>query len=226
METVVLIIDLLLALSLIGVVLLQRSEGGGLGMGGGGGGVMSGRAAADALGKVTWGLGTAFFVCTLALTIISAENSSGASVIDRIQPVGGGNVSTPDLGTSLLPPSADESGPVVPNAEDTEASVPGAAPSETPAETPEGFTLPQAGEEAPAGDFALPEADAAPEADAPEAAEPEAVEPEVAEPEAESPETVTPEADAPAADDAADDAAPAPAEEASDGAETPPAGGN
>ena len=66
MENVVLIIHLLLALSLIGVVLIQRSEGGGLGMGsggGGGGGVMSGRAAATALGKVTWVIASAF-ICT------------------------------------------------------------------------------------------------------------------------------------------------------------------
>ena len=54
MENVVLIIHLLLALGLIAVVLMQRSEGGGLGMGGGGGGAMTGRAAATALGKVTW----------------------------------------------------------------------------------------------------------------------------------------------------------------------------
>ena len=51
MENVVLIIHLLLALGLIAVVLMQRSEGGGLGMGGGGG-AMTGRAAATALGKV------------------------------------------------------------------------------------------------------------------------------------------------------------------------------
>ena len=58
MQNVVLIIHLLLAISLIGLVLLQRSEGGGLGMGGGGagGGAMSGRAAASALTKLTWGL--------------------------------------------------------------------------------------------------------------------------------------------------------------------------
>ena len=62
MENVVLIIHLLLALALIGVVLLQRSEGGGLGMGGGGG-AMTGRAAATALGKVTWLLAAAFFAC-------------------------------------------------------------------------------------------------------------------------------------------------------------------
>ena len=49
MENVVLIIHLLLALALIGVVLLQRSEGGGLGMGSGGGAI-SQRAAATALG--------------------------------------------------------------------------------------------------------------------------------------------------------------------------------
>ena len=54
MENVVLIIHLILAFGLIVVVLLQRSEGGGLGMGGGGGGAMSGRAAATALGKITW----------------------------------------------------------------------------------------------------------------------------------------------------------------------------
>ena len=78
MENVVLIIHLLLALSLIAVVLLQRSEGGGLGMGGGGG-AMSGRAAATALGKVTWILAAAFIVTSIALTVIAAEKSAGAS---------------------------------------------------------------------------------------------------------------------------------------------------
>ena len=62
MQNVVLIIHLLLAVTLIGLVLLQRSEGGGLGMGGGGGGggTMSGRAAASAMTKVTWILAIAF----------------------------------------------------------------------------------------------------------------------------------------------------------------------
>ena len=57
MENVILTVHLILALLLIGVVLLQRSEGGGLGMGsGGGGGAISGRAAATALGKLSPGL--------------------------------------------------------------------------------------------------------------------------------------------------------------------------
>ncbi|WP_341211535.1 preprotein translocase subunit SecG [uncultured Limimaricola sp.] len=119
MENVVLIVHLILALSLIGVVLLQRSEGGGLGMGGGSGGVMSGRAAATALGKITWGLAGAFIVTSIALTIIAAENSAGGSVLDRLTGSAPAEDSAPatDLGGgSLLPPSPTD-GPVVPQAE-------------------------------------------------------------------------------------------------------------
>ncbi|HCT33546.1 MAG TPA: preprotein translocase subunit SecG, partial [Sulfitobacter sp.] len=78
MENVVLIVHLILALGLIAVVLLQRSEGGGLGMGGGGGGgAVSGRAAATAMGKLTWILAAAFIVTSITLTIIAAEKSAG-----------------------------------------------------------------------------------------------------------------------------------------------------
>ncbi|SES31931.1 preprotein translocase subunit SecG [Tranquillimonas rosea] len=85
MENVVLIIHLILALSLIGVVLLQRSEGGGLGMGGGGGGgVMSSRGAATALGKLTWAFAIAFIATSLTLTIFAAQDSTGSSVVDRL----------------------------------------------------------------------------------------------------------------------------------------------
>jgi preprotein translocase subunit SecG len=73
MENVILIVHLILALCLIGVVLLQRSEGGGLGMGGGGGGgVMSGRAAATALGKLTWAFAIAFICTSITLTVLAA----------------------------------------------------------------------------------------------------------------------------------------------------------
>ena len=74
MENVVLIVHLILALGLIGVVLLQRSEGGGLGLGGGGGGgLVSSRGAATALGKVTWALAIAFICTSLTLTVIAAQ---------------------------------------------------------------------------------------------------------------------------------------------------------
>lgn len=85
MENVVLIIHLFLALGLIAIVLMQRSEGGGLGMGSGGGAV-SGRAAATALGKLTWILAAAFICTSIALTIIAARNAAGGSVIDRVSP--------------------------------------------------------------------------------------------------------------------------------------------
>lgn len=122
MENVVLIIHLLLALTLIGVVLLQRSEGGGLGMGsgGGGGGAMTGRSAASALAKVTWILAIAFIITSMTLTIIAAQKSAGSSVIDRL---GGSSAveqqdeqSLPDI-DGLLPPSADDAAPLVPRAD-------------------------------------------------------------------------------------------------------------
>lgn len=129
MENVILVIHLLLALGLIGVVLLQRSEGGGLGMGGGGGGAVSARTAATAMGKLTWFLAICFIGTSIALTIIAAEKSASGSVIDRLSdapateeptqaPAGGlGGQS----GESLLPPTTSgtsgDSTPLVPKAD-------------------------------------------------------------------------------------------------------------
>ena len=114
MENVVLVIHLILALTLIGTVLLQRSEGGGLGIGGGGG-AATGRPAPTAMGKVTWILALGFIATSIALTIIAAENAAGASVVDRLQdaPVPQAPA-TPDLGDNLLPPSASDA-PLVPS---------------------------------------------------------------------------------------------------------------
>ncbi len=128
MQNVILIIHLLLALALIGVVLMQRSEGGGLGMGGGGGGAMSGRAAATALGKVTWILAIAFICTSITLTVIAAANSSGSSIMDRLTgsspaTTPAGDITTPDINTDgLLPPPSvpegDSTSPLVPRAAD------------------------------------------------------------------------------------------------------------
>ncbi len=101
MENVILAIHLILALLLIGVVLLQRSEGGGLGMGGGGG-VVSGRSAATALGKVTWIFAGCFIATSITLTILAAADSASTSVIDQL----GGNVpvETPAPSTETTTP--------------------------------------------------------------------------------------------------------------------------
>lgn len=111
MENVVLIVHLILALCLIGVVLLQRSEGGGLGLGGGGGGggLVSSRGAATALGKVTWAFAIAFIITSITLTIIAAQKAGGNSVLDRLgieaPAIQEGDIPSGDL---LLPPSALE----------------------------------------------------------------------------------------------------------------------
>jgi preprotein translocase subunit SecG len=121
MENVVLTVHLLLALGLIGVVLLQRSEGGGLGLGGGGGGgIMSGRSAASALSKVTWIFAVAFIITSLGLTVLAARNSAGSSVVDRIgiPDTAEENLLAP-LGDSesLLPPTENSDSPLVPSAD-------------------------------------------------------------------------------------------------------------
>ncbi len=128
MENVVLVVHLILALCLIGIVLLQRSEGGGLGMGGGGGGggVMSGRAAATALAKLTWVFAIAFIITSISLTIIAARNAADQSVLDRTTDTTPAETTAPVPAapsvpvlpeSDLLPPSpadATNGGPVAP----------------------------------------------------------------------------------------------------------------
>jgi preprotein translocase subunit SecG len=115
MQNVVLIIHLLLAVTLIGLVLLQRSEGGGLGIGGGGGGAVTGRAAGSAMTKLTWILAIAFICTSLGLTIIQVQKSSGSSVLDQLMPASE-QTSTPSA-EDLLPPSATDSAPLLPVAD-------------------------------------------------------------------------------------------------------------
>ena len=115
MQNVVLIIHLLLAVTLIGLVLLQRSEGGGLGMGGGGGGAMTGRAAGSAMTKLTWVLAIAFICTSLSLTILQVQKSSGSSVLDQLMP--GSEQSSAPSAEDLLPPSAKDTAPLLPVAD-------------------------------------------------------------------------------------------------------------
>ncbi|WP_323771067.1 preprotein translocase subunit SecG [Antarctobacter sp.] len=118
MENVILIVHLLLALGLIGVVLLQRSEGGGLGIGGGG--AMSQRAPLTALGKLTWILAVAFIVTSITLTVISARNAAGTSILDRLGTSAPASADAPAPGldgidpSALIPPPADDSDPDAP----------------------------------------------------------------------------------------------------------------
>jgi preprotein translocase subunit SecG len=88
MSTVLLIVHVMIAAALIGVVLLQRSEGGALGIGGGGGGFMTGRGAANLLTRVTAGLAAAFFATSLLLSIIATRTDAPRSILDGAPPAG------------------------------------------------------------------------------------------------------------------------------------------
>lgn len=89
MQTVIVVIHLMIVLAMIGVVLLQRSEGGGLGIGGGGGGgFMSSRGTANVLTRATAILAAAFFVTSLTLSILAGMAHRPTSVIQTQTPGG------------------------------------------------------------------------------------------------------------------------------------------
>jgi preprotein translocase subunit SecG len=84
MTTVLLVIHLLITVFLIGLILLQRSEGGALGMGGGMGGLMTARGSANFLSRMTKYLGIAFFATSLGLAFLSTSPSTRNSIINDI----------------------------------------------------------------------------------------------------------------------------------------------
>lgn len=88
MENVILLIHLFLASAIIGLVLLQRSEGGGLGIGGGGGGlgnVASAKSMNNVLTKATTFCAIAFFCTSLTLGILAGQHSTaGKSILDEL----------------------------------------------------------------------------------------------------------------------------------------------
>ena len=86
MSTILLVVHLMIALAMIVLVLLQRSEGGALGIGGGSGdGLMSGRGLGNALTRTTGILAGLFFLTSIGLTVLGTmENRS--SVLDVVDP--------------------------------------------------------------------------------------------------------------------------------------------
>ena len=84
MQTVLIVVHLMIVIALVGVVLLQRSEGGGLGMGGGGSGFMTARGAANALTRATAILAAGFFATSLLLSIIARYGEKPADILDKV----------------------------------------------------------------------------------------------------------------------------------------------
>lgn len=82
MQTVIIVIHLMIVSVLIGTVLLQKSEGGGLGVGGGGGGgFMSSRGTANLLTRTTAVLAVGFFLTSLLLSWLATHNRAPSSII-------------------------------------------------------------------------------------------------------------------------------------------------
>ncbi|MEM7169501.1 MAG: preprotein translocase subunit SecG [Pseudomonadota bacterium] len=112
MIDIVLIIHVLIAIALIGVVLLQRSEGGGLGIGGGGGGgagggmsgFLTGRGTANLLTRTTAALAACFMATSIILSILARGGSEPSSILDTLPTVAPSGQSQP------LEPSADDGG--------------------------------------------------------------------------------------------------------------------
>ncbi len=108
MHAVVLVIHLLIALALVGVILIQKSEGGGLGIGGGTmGGMMSARGTANLLTRTTAILAACFMVTSVTLAIMAGNTGAArpSSIIDTI-PAQPAQPSAPATPAQPAPPVA------------------------------------------------------------------------------------------------------------------------
>lgn len=95
MANVLIVAYLLIVLALIAVILLQRSEGGGLGMGGNAGGLMTVRGSANLLTRTTGILAALFFATAIGLTILTEIDRPAQSILERASDgVGEGTEST------------------------------------------------------------------------------------------------------------------------------------
>lgn len=117
MQTILIVIHLMVVIALVGVVLLQRSEGGGLGIGGGSG-FMTARGAANTLTRTTAILAVAFFATSLSLSLLARYGDNPTDIFDRIPatqqgaPSGSGGV-LDQLGGEATP--AEPAQPQVPS---------------------------------------------------------------------------------------------------------------
>jgi preprotein translocase subunit SecG len=166
METVIIVVHLMIVLALVGVVLLQRSEGGGLGIGGGSG-FMTARGAANALTRTTAILAAAFFITSLGLSLLARYGERPIDILDRLPAAQGEGSGVLDkLGGSDVPAPAAPA-PAAPSGDSS-----GSAPADGGAPTDSGAMATQPAPAAPeTGDTMAvdPGATMAPAAPAPEA---------------------------------------------------------
>jgi len=168
MANVLIVAYLLIVLALIGVILLQRSEGGGLGMGSSSNGLMTVRGSANLLTRTTAVLAALFFATAIGLTILSEMDNRTNGILRGAADSAASDVSGPtsvldalnslEGDDSLAVPAAPQTDTTTAPAADPALSVPSGPATEA---APAADAAPAATEAAPAA----PEAPAAPAAD-------------------------------------------------------------
>lgn len=125
MQNVLLIIHVILAIAMIGVILLQRSEGGGLGMARSESSLLTTRGTANLLTRATGILATAFFLTSLVLAVLAGRTSGGGSIFDRQTPA----ATPPATSQPAAPPAAGAAPGATPGTAPTAPAPAPAAPS-------------------------------------------------------------------------------------------------
>jgi preprotein translocase subunit SecG len=148
MQTVLIVIHLMIVLALVGVVLIQRSEGGGLGIGGGSG-FMSARGTANALTRTTAILATLFFITSLGLGILNRYEARPTDILNRIPATGGAGKGILDSlggqnGAAAPAQAPAQQGNGVPTGGDAPAAPAASAPAATAPAAPAAQTAPAA----------------------------------------------------------------------------------
>ena len=122
MFTFLLIVQTIIAASLVSVILMQRSEGGGLGVGGSSSGFMTARGAADFLSRSTAILGGLFIILSIALAAYAGATrrptTVDSSIVNQSAPAAAVPVAQPTAPTANeAAPTANEQAPAVPLAQ-------------------------------------------------------------------------------------------------------------
>ncbi|MFN4273613.1 MAG: preprotein translocase subunit SecG [Aliihoeflea sp.] len=118
MQTILIVIHLMIVIALVSVVLMQRSEGGGLGIGGGSN-FAAARGSGNLLTKVTAGLAVCFFATSLGLSLLARYGAQPTDIFDRMVvpgqeqtlPTGSGGGVLDQLGGDDVPAPPSDAGP-------------------------------------------------------------------------------------------------------------------
>ena len=102
------VVQAIVAAMLVGIILMQKSEGGGLGVGGSPSGMMSARGAADLLTRTTTFLAILFVVLSITLAVLAASEGKPEAIDQSLQPASSAPLTTPDAPVDDVPMTGDD----------------------------------------------------------------------------------------------------------------------